>query len=136
LGQSVDLSGQTSFNLVADDYLYSASAPGYTPISNIPFTVSVNVEIPIVMYPSDINDISNIVSIYPNPSNGLFTVDFNSFNFKKALIAIIDINGRTVFERQASTNRETIDLPYLNRGFYFVKISMDGKYFNSKIIIK
>jgi len=76
------------------------------------------------------------IVIYPNPSTGIFTLNYG--NFIPDFIQVFDISGKIIktFETTKSTNRELVlDLKELETGMYFVKINKE-KYQTIKIIIK
>ncbi|MBI9038744.1 MAG: T9SS type A sorting domain-containing protein [Bacteroidales bacterium] len=87
-------------------------------------------------------NIDNEISIYPNPSNGLITIE----NLKGSDLKIKDIRGRIFFQSEikrsnASTygnqkSKIKIDLSDLESGVYFVHVN--GKDFNKveKIVIQ
>ena len=76
------------------------------------------------------------VTIYPNPTNGIFNMDFkNDVNN----IRVVDILGKVVFsEKIASASADTtkrIDLSNLNNGLYIVSVTNDNGTSNYKIIL-
>jgi len=72
-------------------------------------------------------------NIYPNPTNGSFTVAFqnesNSNNM--TTIQIIDMNGRLIFEESIyaieSTVGKEINIDFVRAGMYFVKVIQADK---------
>ncbi|MGB1308885.1 MAG: M4 family metallopeptidase [Oceanihabitans sp.] len=73
---------------------------------------------------SDYNSIKNNVRVYPNPSNGLFTLEkTNAINLSQAQIH--DINGRFIKTIDLSTmlNKKNIDISNLASGIYFMSVS-------------
>ena len=76
------------------------------------------------------------VTIYPNPTNGIFNMDFkNDVNN----IRVVDILGKVVYsEKIASETADTtkrIDLSNLNNGLYIVSVTNDNGTSNYKIIL-
>ena len=68
------------------------------------------------------------VSVYPNPSNGRFTVKFNNSNKSDVEISIINLSGQVCYSQTisiAGSTSQTIDSD-LTKGLYFLKIR-DGK---------
>jgi predicted GH43/DUF377 family glycosyl hydrolase len=85
---------------------------------------------------TNINNIQteSIFSIYPNPNNGLFTINSDLSN---SLVVIYDLRG-TVIYRAAIGNRSLIDMNITGplSGLYFVKlISDNGKVFTKKMMV-
>jgi hypothetical protein len=75
---------------------------------------------------------TNGISVYPNPSNGIFTVTANS----PAEIFIYDVNGKMVYSEKISGVTQ-LDLPgELIAGIYFLKMVSNGEDHSARIIIK
>ena len=78
--------------------------------------------------------VSNSISIYPNPSNGVFTISATSDNLE---ITIINTLGQTVkTETMKNSNQMTIDMSKMSKGIYYLqaKISDSTKVF--KLILE
>lgn len=73
----------------------------------------------------------NQISLYPNPSNGNFTVEDSNEDFS---IEIYNLLGQKVFEIGTIKNRAEIN-PNLNKGVYLMKIKDSNKNSIKKIII-
>ena len=70
----------------------------------------------------------NTISVYPNPTSGVFRIDAGSNKIKE--IKITDILGRTVMVSTINMASHTIDLSKETKGIYFIQIT-DEK--NNKI---
>jgi hypothetical protein len=136
LEQLVDGSGATTFDLLADDYMYSVYADGYAPIVNVPFTVDGDEQLNVIMYISSLDQLYQDIKVYPNPSSGLFSIDFGASDYHDAIIEITDINGKILYVSKAVSARENIDLGGLQRGLYFIRINSQGMIYTTKFIIK
>ncbi len=81
------------------------------------------------------------VSVYPNPSAGLFTLQLSnvSANASKAQISITNILGEVIYTSQEqitnSTLAKNIDLQNIPNGAYFMKVTIGDKTFTNKTII-
>ncbi len=76
------------------------------------------------------------ISIYPNPTKGVFIIDFNeAFKNKLASLTISDINGKIIYSSQLFENTKTIDLSKMGEGVYFIEISVERKIYRTKILI-
>ncbi len=64
---------------------------------------------------------ANII-VYPNPSNGLFTIELA----KSASIKITNIVGKIVFEEILTEGKNTINLSNFSNGVYFIKSVIDS----------
>ena len=62
------------------------------------------------------------VSIYPNPSSGLFNIS----NIGNASITVFNIIGDVVAKVQNTNNNAVLDLSHCAKGAYFVRITSDG----------
>jgi len=78
--------------------------------------------------------------VFPNPSQGIFSVVFNSSNNGPTPVVIADISGRVVFETLVNTtygnNEFVIDQQQLSSGIYFIKAGQSENARYSKIIIQ
>jgi hypothetical protein len=79
---------------------------------------------------SENNELENF-KIYPNPSNGVISFNYNLVNSK---IEIFNLTGKKIREQNV-INSNFIDLN-LPSGIYFIKTQINGRLINSKIIIK
>ncbi|MGB3342554.1 MAG: T9SS type A sorting domain-containing protein [Aequorivita sp.] len=65
---------------------------------------------------------SRKITVYPNPSNGIFTVEHN-FNSEKESFQITDIIGKTIANGELDNMQTQIDLSSASSGVYFLKTS-------------
>ena len=65
------------------------------------------------------------LKIYPNPTNGSFTIETNSDHEKS--IMVYDVSGRVLREEQVQFREVSIDLTVMAAGFYFVKVQVGEK---------
>lgn len=72
----------------------------------------------------------NEISIYPNPTKDIITIDFGTSQLKNAKIKVLDLIGKTINHQKVSTNKTTINLTGLNKGVYLVKFTNN---FGSKV---
>jgi len=74
------------------------------------------------------------VSVYPNPTNGIFNVDF--YNAKT--IRVLNTLGVVVYEEkvdQISQGSKTIDLSKFSDGIYMISVANEGGSSNQRIIL-
>jgi len=80
------------------------------------------------------------VEIYPNPSNGMFTVAINSASNSSYQLKVFDLTGRNVYEVQgecaSGDNQVALNLSYLNKGIYMVSIRKDDETVTKKLFIR
>lgn len=69
------------------------------------------------------------VSLYPNPSDGVFTVDITTASAGEARLYITDAKGRIVLGQQveAGAKRQTVNATALPPGMYFLQVVEDGR---------
>ncbi len=94
-------------------------------------------EVPTVLSNGEV--VVNEFTVYPNPSNGLFTVaGTNTESANNAVINILDLNGRVVFTKEvenASQLNESIDVQNLSNGLYLLQVQQGASRTVEKIII-
>jgi uncharacterized delta-60 repeat protein len=73
----------------------------------------------------------NAMIIYPNPSNGAFTIEVERIGE----ILILDNLGRLILKKKINHNKESINLTNMNSGIYFLKLTTDHQQLTKKIII-
>jgi hypothetical protein len=85
---------------------------------------------------SSVNEIKNTyLSIFPNPSNGIVSINSNQ---DIANINVFDITGKAVLNQEYTNklNQAEIDLSALNNGIYFIAVqSSNGEISKSKIVL-
>lgn len=72
------------------------------------------------------------ISIMPNPSTGLFTLENPSNN--EISVMIYNVLGKLVYENTSILANELIDLSHEESGIYLLQISIDGEYKTMRII--
>lgn len=72
-------------------------------------------------------------SVFPNPvENGVIKIQSNFSGLKT--IKVSDLNGRTVLSTQLGS--DVLDVSFMDRGFYFLNIEINGASTTKKIMIK
>jgi hypothetical protein len=67
----------------------------------------------------------NSLNVFPNPSNGLFTIS-NSINIDKLEGTVMNTLGQTVMiETAKNTNQLSFDLSKMSKGIYYAKVTTD-----------
>lgn len=79
------------------------------------------------------------VSLYPNPTNGYITIEFDGLT-GKVLLSIHSLHGQIVyseeFENVTGLMQKQLDLSTLSRGVYMIKIQNSGSHIIKKLIIE
>jgi len=76
--------------------------------------------------------------IYPNPSNGAFTILYpESFGTDASRITVTNLLGQQVYTQLTSGNiqKETLNVPFLTPGIYILSIASQSTQYTTKVII-
>ena len=79
------------------------------------------------------------LSVYPNPNDGTFNVQFNSSTNDKIAIGVYDMRGREIFNKSYQNNglfSETLQLKDIQSGMYLVTILDGDRKITKKIIVE
>lgn len=80
---------------------------------------------------------TNSLTIYPNPSDGIFTLQLENTNFQHGSIAVYDVTGRIVYLQkeipQTPIHNVKIDAP---KGIYLLKLQLDDAIQTKQIVIE
>jgi hypothetical protein len=82
-------------------------------------------------------DNPNVMSVFPNPSNGNITVRINNYSGTVDM-KVVDILGREVYSitKEDFNNEKMFNLNQLTPGIYIMDIKGEGLNYTEKIIIK
>ncbi len=78
---------------------------------------------------------SNIVTIYPNPNNGTFTINTNFDTEEILFIQVYNTLGQCIY-KQVGLLENTIQLPQSAQGMFWVKIMTQSQTFIKKIVVQ
>lgn len=86
------------------------------------------------------NSLSNSVIVSPNPSNGLFQLNFENSKKQQTKVSLFNINGQLISELlneelEAGNIQKSFDLNTLPKGMYYINISNPTVFINKKIIV-
>jgi len=116
---TVPVSGVISPTTTTSYTIIGVSAAGCTGLGS--FTQSVTV---CSGLESNVNNRTSL-SLYPNPTTGLFTIELN--NGLPKTVQISDITGRVVFDTATSEDVLQFNVSSLANGIYYVKILSNNK---------
>ena len=86
----------------------------------------------LITYVSSAGKISNQINVFPNPSNGSFTIDFDRANIKE--IRLHDLLGNIIFCKQ-TLNQTKFNIDNLQSGIYILSlIDNENRMTNRQII--
>jgi beta-glucanase (GH16 family) len=80
----------------------------------------------------------NKLDIYPNPSNGIVTIDFSNSANKMINIELININGQILYSEnfEITNSTKTIDLSSYSNGIYFMLLKSNDSFIKRKIVLE
>ena len=73
------------------------------------------------------------IKIYPNPSNGNFTID--TTGFENLTVSIYTSMGRNVYQLNNLKDQAKVDLSNLPKGIYFVTLTSGSETIQKKVVI-
>jgi len=79
------------------------------------------------------------MQVYPNPTEGMFTIELNDVENGDYFIEITNLLGQIVYFNNKNVNgflNEKIDLSFFNKGIYFLKISSSVSSIVERIIVE
>ncbi|QNL20467.1 PKD domain-containing protein [Hyphobacterium sp. CCMP332] len=80
------------------------------------------------------------LKLYPNPSNGIVSIEFENQYSSAAVLLITDVFGRKVYEEELSQSsglvKKSIDMQNLSKGIYFIDIRVGDKNSIRRIILE
>ena len=84
---------------------------------------------------SDLNRDEKI-EVYPNPNNGIFTIDLPNAGAVKYSVEIINLTGQIVYSgKLLQGNEHQINLKGKLKGIYLLKVELGAESFQKKIIV-
>lgn len=79
------------------------------------------------------------LTVSPNPSNGLFTLDINTQSAENFNLTVRDVNGKLVFENNVNVNgayKDQLDFTSFSKGVYYMQIQTATESKVEKLIIQ
>ena len=93
-----------------------------------------------VTLPTGVNELVNAendIEIFPNPSNGVFTIRSQTSNSEEQYIEVYNMLGAKAHSSSKSKlSAYTFDLSHYSKGIYFVKIYRGEQCTTRKIIVQ
>ena len=82
-----------------------------------------------------LNELTNIASVYPNPTSDLVTIEFTGL-IEGAVLQLSDVQGRILLTKKVLSNKETISVGQFETGTYFISIKGTKQAIVKQIIIE
>ena len=79
------------------------------------------------------NQTETVMNLYPNPSNGSFTIELNTK--EKQTLQVFDITGNVVLSQTIENGKAIIDGSHLASGIYNINIKGNNSVANKKLVI-
>jgi hypothetical protein len=74
-------------------------------------------------------------TIYPNPSDGVFTITLRSGAFNYGYVTVYDPVGRQIKSQQINPGSESIEISQLPKGVYLVKLQIDNGVTTKRVVV-
>ncbi|MBX3328313.1 MAG: T9SS type A sorting domain-containing protein [Nitrospira sp.] len=82
---------------------------------------------------NELGVLSDELRVYPNPSNGAFTIELNNGGLQKTL-ELFDLTGRKVLSNTTSNDKINLDVSELQNGIYFLNVKSNTGVETVKIV--
>ena len=82
------------------------------------------------------NDLANEISVFPNPSNGIFQLNFKNEQSFIGTLEIYNAIGEKVYAESNIEEQMQIDLSAFSKGIYYLEIISATKNYYQKIIVQ
>jgi hypothetical protein len=82
------------------------------------------------------NDAENTFTIFPNPSQGTFSIRLKNFNPGiKTIVSLVNVLGETVFWAELTSSVTNIELPETESGVYLLSVKSAHEKSSKKVLI-
>ena len=78
----------------------------------------------------------DLVSVFPNPSHGTFTVETNTSNFIGGTYSLFDLQQRKIKSGSIDAIKFTVDVSVPSSGAYFLQLEKDKKSIRKKVMLE
>lgn len=124
----------TSFNPATAGLGTKTITYTYTDANTCSGTATANIEVSECLSVEDLVAAGNL-AIYPNPASDVVTFGFSNSTVANVNVAIVSLDGKTVYQNQFQSNQGSIDVSTFARGTYMVRIQAEGKTSTAKLIL-
>ena len=74
---------------------------------------------------------AQVVQIFPNPSDGKFTV----LAEKKGELKLYEVSGRCIFQKEINAGENPIDISSFNKGIYIINVVVESRSYYQRLVI-
>ena len=79
-------------------------------------------------------ELKNSISVFPNPSNGLFQIHSSQYEISK--VTIYNVQGEKIYESQSPFYQSAINIISQPKGIYFLKVQSADKVYTEKVVVQ
>lgn len=87
-----------------------------------------------------LDDLYDMLSVFPNPTTGLSELVFNSYKKETAILNVVSYDGKTVINTPVNAvsggNRLDLDLSGQEKGIYIISVITENKTFKTKVVVE
>ena len=76
------------------------------------------------------------ISLYPNPTSDVLSIDFNAYMSETVSMKITDLSGKIHMSKILQQSKNSIDVSRLADGMYVVQLSSGARSYSTKIMLK
>lgn len=84
---------------------------------------------------NEATNVDNTLYVYPNPSNGNFTLQLKE-ELNGGELIVTDVMGREIFKEELKRATQQIELNINVKGLYFMRLDSEGKRMTKKIVVE
>ncbi|MBS1771421.1 MAG: T9SS type A sorting domain-containing protein [Bacteroidetes bacterium] len=77
-----------------------------------------------------------VVSIYPNPNKGTFTVSLQNNYGSNTMVTVYDMMGKEIYQSPITNNKSQISLGDVPKGVYMVKLQLDDAVITQRVTVE
>jgi len=85
-------------------------------------------------------EILSDIALYPNPSNGKYSVELNNVLKGNVKISVVDLQGKEVYQENLNNfngyQKFSVDISQLPKGIYFMKLSNGENAATKRLILQ
>lgn len=80
-----------------------------------------------------------ICKVFPNPNNGIFTIELKTFKLEVIVLELFTSNGESIIRKSVNHPSDTQQIPFgktsLAKGVYYLQIGYGQKFLSRQIIV-